>query len=180
MQRFCSENDVRFLTPNVDYRDFQGLIEDQLFEWNQCQDQGYEVVFMGSSMGGFASEYLAVKTGGKAIMINPVISPSALLPQFIGVTENFETGQPYTWHESHCGQYLPFEQALRECQAKIDRTILLDMGDELLDSKQTILTYQAKANILTFAGGSHSFDHMQQALSVVEQVLFPELKQSSA
>jgi predicted esterase YcpF (UPF0227 family) len=51
---------------------------------------------MGSSMGGFASEYLAMKTGCKAIMVNPAIAPSQLLPQFIGVKENYETGQPYS------------------------------------------------------------------------------------
>lgn len=179
MQSFCTEKNVLFLTPNVDYRDFQGLIEDRLFEWNQLLDQGYEVVFMGSSMGGFASEYLAIKTGGKAIMINPVISPSALLPQFIGVTENYETGQPYDWQESHCRQYLQYEQELRDSQTNILRTILLDMGDELLDSPQTVQIYQNKANLITYAGGSHGFEHMQQALPVVEQVLFADTKQQA-
>ena len=179
MQQFCAEKQVLFLTPNVDYRDFQSLVEDMLFEWNQLLDQGYEVVFMGSSMGGFASEYLAMKTGGQAIMLNPAISPTELLPQFIGVTENYETGQPCDWHESHCRQYLPFEQALRDSQVDIHRTILLDMGDELLDSQQTLQKCQSKANVVTFADGSHSFEHMQQALPVVEQVLFADPKQQS-
>jgi predicted esterase YcpF (UPF0227 family) len=40
------------------------------FEWNQYLDKSYDVLFMGSSLGGFASEYLAMKTGCKAIMIN--------------------------------------------------------------------------------------------------------------
>jgi len=79
MQAFCAEKAVLFYTPNVDYRDFQNLVEDLLFEWNQYLDQGYDVIFMGSSMGGFASEYLAMKTGCHAIMINPAIKPSELL-----------------------------------------------------------------------------------------------------
>ncbi len=173
MQAFCSEKDVLFYSPNVDYRDFQNLVEDRLFEWNQYLDQRYDVVFMGSSMGGFASEYLAMKTGCKAIMINPAISPSELLPQFIGVTENFETGQPYQWNQSHCDQYLNYEKELENSNQKMDRTILLDMADELLDAQKTLSKYQTVAHVVTFDGGSHSFEHMQQALPVIERIIFP-------
>ena len=40
MQEFCTEKEVLFFTPNVDYRDFQSLVEDMLFEWNQYLDKG--------------------------------------------------------------------------------------------------------------------------------------------
>jgi len=171
MQQFCSEHDVLFFTPNVDYRDFQNLVEDMLFEWNQFLDQGYDVVFMGSSMGGFTAEYLAMKTGSKAIMINPAISPSALLPRFIGVTRNYETGQPYDWQQKHCDQYPRYEQELANNRLAIDRTILLDMADELLDAAKTQAKYKTIANVITFAGGSHSFEHMRQALPIIEREL---------
>ena len=172
MQEFCTEKEVLFFTPNVDYRDFQSLVEDMLFEWNQYLDKGYDVVFMGSSMGGFASEYLAMKVGGKAIMINPAICPSELLPHFIGVTENYETGQPYQWDQSHCDQYQNYEQELADSKQLFKRTILLDMADELLDAEKTRVKYLTKAEVVTFEGGSHSFEHMKQALPVVERVLF--------
>ena len=172
MQAFCAEKGIEFHTPNVDYRDFQSLVEDRLFEWNQYLDQGHEVIFMGSSMGGFASEYLAMKTGSKAIMINPAISPSALLPQFIGVTTNYETGQAYDWQQQHCEQYQQFEQELAASKRVLNRTILLDMDDELLDSATTLEKYQAIAQVLTFQGGSHGFEHIHQALPVIERVIF--------
>lgn len=172
MQDFCRQKHIVFFTPNVDYRDFQSLVEDMLFEWNQFLDQGYQVVFMGSSMGGFASEYLAMKTGSKAIMINPAITPSELLTQFIGTTENSELGLTYDWQASHCQQYLLYQQHLQNNTQAIDRTILLDMGDELIDSQQTLIKYQNKAKLVTFEGGSHSFEHMQQALPTIEQLIF--------
>jgi len=172
MQEFCEQKDILFYTPNVDYRDFEGLVEDMLFEWNQYLDQSYDVVFMGSSMGGFASEYLAIKTGCKAIMINPAITPSELLPQFIGVTENSETGQPYHWNQSHCDQYRLYEAELKSTNQTIDRTILLDMADELIDSKNTLSKYQEKANVVCYEGGSHSFEHIRDALPIVEKVIF--------
>jgi len=172
MQEFCGLKDILFYTPNVDYQDFEGLVEDMLFEWNQYLDQSYDVVFMGSSMGGFASEYLAMKTGCKAIMINPAMTPSELLPQFIGVTENFETGRPYHWNQSHCDQYRLYEAELESTNQTIDRTILLDIADELIDSKNTLSKYQEKANVVCYEGGSHSFEHIRGALPIIEKVIF--------
>lgn len=172
LQGFCTERGIRLLTPNIDYRDFASLVEDLLFEWNQLLDQGYDTVFMGSSMGGFASEYLALKTGAKAIMVNPAISPCELLPQFIGVTENYETGQPYDWTQSHCDQYQYYQQALANHRQPLDRLVLLDMADELIDSATTRARYQDKADVLCFEGGSHSFEHLQAALPAIERVLF--------
>ncbi len=171
MQKYCSDNAIEFYTPNVDYRDFLNIVEDMLLAWNQYLDQGYEVIFMGSSMGGFASEYLAMKTGGKAIMINPAICPSELLVHFIGVTENPETGQPYHWDQSHCDQYLPFEQELAASKQPFERTILLDKADELLDAETTRLKYQAIAQVVMYEGGSHSFEHMREALPIIEKII---------
>lgn len=172
MQAFCEQKDIVFDTPNVDYRDFQDIVEEMLMQWNQYLDQGYDVVFMGSSMGGFTSEYLAMKTGCPAIMINPAISPSALLPAFIGVTENFETGQPYDWNQQHCDQYQAYEQELGNSNRAIDRTILLDMADELLDAGKTADKYRDIAKVISYQGGSHGFEHMREALPVIEQVIF--------
>ena len=172
MREFCIQKDILFYTPNVDYQDFEGLVEDMLFEWNQYLDQSYDVAFMGSSMGGFASEYLAMKTGCKAIMINPAITPSELLPQFIGVTENYETRQPYHWGQSHCDQYRRYEKELEITNQTIDRTILLDMADDLIDAKNTLSKYQEKSNVVTYDGGSHSFEHIREALPIIEEVVF--------
>jgi predicted esterase YcpF (UPF0227 family) len=127
---------------------------------------------MGSSMGGFTSEYLAMKTGCKAIMINPAITPSELLPQFIGVTENYETGQPYKWEQHNCEQYIKYENELANSSQHIDRTILLDMADELINSKNTLSRYKEKANIVTYDGGSHGFEHIKQALPVIDKLIF--------
>lgn len=171
MDAFCTAKDIPFDSPNIDYRDFQNIVEDLLIQYNEYLDLGREVIFMGSSMGGFTSEYLAMKTGCKAIMINPAIYPSQLLPQFIGVTENFETGQPYQWDSGHCEQYLRYEQELAASRRRLDLTLLLDLGDELLDARQTLEKYQAIAKIQAFDGGSHSFDHIEAALPLIEQVL---------
>ncbi len=171
LQEFCHANALLLQAPNVDYRDFSALLEDIFFAWNQLLDQGYRVTFMGSSMGGFASEYLALKTGCHAIMINPAIQPSHLLTQFIGPTHNDTTGVTYHWEQAHCMQYRHYEQELACNHRAINRTLLLDKADELLDTAHTIAVYQATSKILAFEGGSHSFEHMRAALPAVADAL---------
>ena len=123
-------------------------------------------------MGGLTSEYLAIKIACKGIMINPAITPNELLPQFIAVTENYEAGKSYCWEYHHCEQYQEYEQELESSNQRIDRTIFLDMADELIDAEKTFLKYQEKENVVGYDGGSHSFEHIRQALPVIEQVIF--------
>jgi len=173
LDRFCQENQIKFCTPNVDYRDFKQLIAGLTELYVSLQAEGAVVLFMGSSMGGFTSEYMAMKTHSKAIMINPAISPSELLLQFVGVTANYEIDQPYHWTEQHCQQYQSYENELKKDSGdSIDRTILVDMADELIDSSLTIDKYKSIANVVSFAGGSHSFEHIEQALSTIKKVIY--------
>ena len=172
LDNYCKQNTIKFFTPNVDYRDFQQIIDDILLKWNHFFDRGYDITFIGSSMGGFACEYFAMMTGNQAIMINPAFNPSKILQKFIGVSENYETGQSYSWKQTYCDQYVHYEKELLNYSKPIDRIVLLDMGDELLDSAQTYDVYKEKAKVITFEGGSHAFEHMQDALPIIEQAIF--------
>lgn len=171
LQAYCEQQQIRLIAPNVSYRHFEDLIEDQLLTWNQLLDQGVEAVFMGSSMGGFASEYLGMRTGSPAIMINPVIYPTELLPQFIGVNTNNETGESYDWQMSDCLLYRDFENELRSSKRGFSRLVLLDQADELLDAMHALDFFQSQADVVCFSGGSHAFEHMQEALTYIERVL---------
>ncbi len=173
LDRFCRQQQIPFIAPNVDYRNFAQIIRDLMQIYDELTEKGYQPLFMGSSMGGFCSEYMALKTGRKAIMVNPAICPTELLPQFIGTDENFETGQPYDWQMTHCQQYQTFEDELKSSgDQAIDRRIFLDMADELLDSELTIERYQHRARIFSYPGGSHGFEHMLEALPEIEKILF--------
>jgi len=172
LDEFCQQNKIKLITPNLDYRQFAKAITYCLQLFSELKQQDYTVVFMGSSLGGFSSEYLALKTGSRAVMINPAIEPSSLLCQYIGVTENFETKQPFSWSKENCEQFQAYEDQLQKpIINKSQRTLLLDMGDELLDSTITLSKYQDKADVVTFAGGAHGFEHIVEALPVIEQVM---------
>ncbi len=173
LECYCKKNQIKFFTPNLDYRDFQQVIRELRRSFLSLEAEGYQTLFMGSSLGGFTSEYMAMKTNARAIMINPAIKPSKLLAQFIGVTENFEIKQAFDWKQSHCDQFNNYEQALENFpEAGSQRTLLLDMADELIDSYKTLARYQEIADVYSYEGGSHGFEHIEEALPVINNVIF--------
>lgn len=171
LAEFCRRKHWLLSAPNLDYRDFQSVLDSLCLAWNQYLDQGYQVIFMGSSLGGFTSLYLGMKTASQAIMINPALTPSQLLQQFIGLNQDPQTGQAYEWQMDHCQQFLAYEQALEQFSPALKPIILLDMADELIDSHVTVDRYHDRAELICFAGGSHSFEHMAQALLQLEALL---------
>ena len=46
------------------------------------------------------------------------------------------------------------------------------MADELIDSTKTLEKYQEIAEVVTFSGGSHGFEHIEEALPVIKKVIF--------
>ncbi len=172
LSQFCQKKQVLFYTPNVDYRDFAQLIADLAQVFSEFEDKGYKTLFMGSSLGGFTSEYMAMKTDSIAIMINPAISPTNLLKQFIGVDANLETKQAYNWNSEHCEQFKRYEDEMDNASSNaVNKTIFVDLADELIDAQKTLEKYQHIAEIFSFEGGSHSFDHINEALPIIERII---------
>lgn len=171
LDQYCQEQNIKFCALNIDYRNFVKVISDLTQLFNELTNDKYQVIFMGSSLGGFTSEYMAMKLNTKAVMINPAIVPSELLVQFIGVTENYEIALPFNWTADHCQQYQHYETELKLEKQAIDRTILIDMADELIDSSVTLEKYKDIAQVVTYQGGSHSFEHIKEALPVIDKVI---------
>jgi predicted esterase YcpF (UPF0227 family) len=46
-------------------------------------------------------------------------------------------------------------------------TLLHDKGDELIDYRQAVAAYDGFADIRLFEGGSHAFDHMEEAVAII-------------
>ena len=46
-------------------------------------------------------------------------------------------------------------------------TLLHDKGDELIDYRQAVAAYDGLADIRLFEGGSHGFEHMDEAVAII-------------
>ncbi len=129
---------------------------------------GNSVTVVGSSLGGFYAVYLAHKYKLASILINPLVDQTVLRQQ-VGPQRNYYTDEQYEWTKKHCDQLdcLSTEPAA----LAIRPLLLLDANDELLDSHMAARHFGALAETHLFAGGSHRFEHMDEAVPIIRSYI---------
>ena len=91
---------------------------------------------------------------------SPVSPPSAILSKFVG-SHLDHYGRPFTLTADTARGYPDFLPSARGM-------VLLDMADELLDSRATLDALGPQMTVHTFAGGSRRFSHMEEALPLIK------------
>jgi predicted esterase YcpF (UPF0227 family) len=118
-------------------------------------------LLVGSSLGGYYATHLAARHGLKALLINPVVNPHRLFDGFLGVQQNFYTGETWDLTLDHVAAL----QAL-EVPAPCDPErihVWLQTGDETLDYRQAEQFYR-HCTVQVQVGGDHGFQGFAEHL----------------
>lgn len=130
---------------------------------------GQQLRFIGSSLGGYFASYLAEKYGGRAVLVNPAVKPFELFDEFIGPQYNPYTDEHYQVLPIHKQQVAEFNT---EVILHPDRFfVLLQSGDEVLDYRQAVHKYHCCKLILE-SGGDHSFVGYSDKMAEICDFLF--------
>ncbi|MDR9418854.1 YqiA/YcfP family alpha/beta fold hydrolase [Gracilimonas sp.] len=122
------------------------------------------VVLVGTSLGGYWASVIGKKYGIPAVLINPTIQPQQSLKKHIGIEfENFKDGQLNKMPEDAPASYPDAPDVGMFL-------ILLDLGDDVLDPKQTESWFTVNP-VVIFEGGSHRFEHMTEALPEINKFI---------
>lgn len=115
---------------------------------------------VGTSLGGFWSAYMGSKMGIPFVAINPAINPKSTLNKYQGVGETYY-GEPYNLEQAVINEYPDFPTSGAGL-------ILLDMGDKVLNSKETQKKLSGIFGVHAFDGGSHRFDHIADSKDIIQ------------
>lgn len=135
------------------------------------QHSGKKLRFIGSSLGGFLSTYMANKYGGKAVLVNPAVKPYELLDDFLGEHLNPYTQQKFHLQSKHVSELRRYDTP--ELIPHADYWVLLQTADETLDYKQAELKYQ-QYKMTIEQGGDHSFQNFQRFLPDIFRFLLQD------
>lgn len=120
-----------------------------------------EKIFIGTSLGAFYASLLAKEYSGTAIMINPAIEPNKQLLKHVGYIENFTTKEKTFFSEETALSY-------PEIQYSEKTFIILNAGDEVINSFETIEKIQGK-NYILFPNGSHRIENVEEISSYIKE-----------
>jgi hypothetical protein len=118
------------------------------------------LTFLGSSLGGYYATWFVERRGGRAVLINPAITPHVGLAAYLGPQRNLHTGAPYELTRAHLEGW---RELLVERVDPEKYLLLLETGDEVLDWRDAVRKYEG-ARMVIRQGGDHSLQCFPELL----------------
>lgn len=123
------------------------------------------LLLVGSSMGGFWARYLAPELHAGMVLINPAMTPETTLLRVVGLNRNDATGEEFVLTETQVKAFGRYQVTM--CDPRVPTLVLLDEADEVLAYREAEAFYRDCARVIVYPGGSHRFDHMEEALEEI-------------
>ena len=156
--------DIKIFTPDLS-NNFQEA-NNQIIELIKNNEK--DIVFMGSSLGGYYANFFADINNAKAILINPAIPPLKGFEEYRGENENYSTGEKFNVYKED----IKFLRSLvvKEFNNQKNLLVLLESGDEVLNYAEAVKYFKGSNIDITF-GGSHSYESMANKLEKIVKFL---------
>ncbi|MBU3621638.1 YqiA/YcfP family alpha/beta fold hydrolase [Polynucleobacter sp. CS-Odin-A6] len=134
------------------------------------QSSADRVVIIGSSLGGFYTNYLAEKYQCKGVALNPAVYAARELEPHVGMMTAYDSDEPFDFK----AEYIDELRALQvNTISDAKRYFLIAAkGDELLDWKEMVAFYSG-AKQLVLEGSDHGItdyaDHLSAVIDFIKQ-----------
>ena len=127
-----------------------------------------DIVFMGSSLGGYYALYYSQLLSTKAVLINPAIPPLIGFDKNLGENENYSTGNNFVISEEDISFLKNLSYKKLSNHSNI--MVLVESGDEILAFDKTISYFNGVHIDITF-GGDHSYQSLSSKFTKIKKFL---------
>jgi len=178
VEEYAGRRGFRFLPYSINYRTAAAHAAEIL----QLMDAGpgggpQQVVFTGSSMGGWFARIMQLMLAGArpglpvaALAFNPAFDLGLHSHVLLGPQVNHVTLEEYAWTEQDSAGLQRLEAAV-DYDAPLPFFVYVDKGDEVIGWEHSAARHRSIARFLAFEGGSHSFEHAAVALQDFDRAL---------
>ena len=166
LKNFIAKNtkNTKIIIPDLDdnFQNAHNQIEELI------RLSGSNIVFMGSSLGGYFASYFSQKLKKKAVLINPAVHPLKDFEVHLGENENYSSGNKFNISSKE----ISFIRTLSYKKLPIpnDLLILLESGDEILKYNKSA-SYFSGAYIDIVFGGNHSYSSFKSKFHKIQKFL---------
>ena len=166
LKNFIAKNtkNTKIIIPDLDdnFQNAHNQIEELI------RLSGSNIVFMGSSLGGYYASYFSQKLKKKAVLINPAVHPLKDFEVHLGENENYSSGTKFNISSKE----ISFVRTLsyKKLLTPNDLLILLESGDEILKYNKSA-SYFSGAYIDIAFGGNHSYSSFKSKFHKIQKFL---------
>ena len=127
-----------------------------------------DIVFMGSSLGGYYATYFSQLHNTKAVLINPAIAPLKGVDVNLGENENYATGNKFIINKGD----INFLRSLsfKKLSNLENIMVLVESDDEILPFNKTSSYFSGSHIDVTF-GGDHSYQSLSSKYIKIKNFL---------
>ncbi len=126
------------------------------------------LLVIGSSLGGFYTNYLAEKYHCKAVVLNPAVRAARELAPHVGMLTEYDTNEPFDFRPEYIDQLKALQ--VEQISDPERYFLIAAKGDELLDWREMVGFYKG-AQQLVLEGSDHGIadypDHLPQVLKFI-------------
>jgi len=128
---------------------------------------GRDPLLVGSSLGGFYALHLSETLRLPAVLVNPVVHLNLPGDRLLGLHQSYFDGSRFEFTEVHLQSLARFDSRTPD-QSRL--LLLLQMGDELLDHRQTMRLLPDARRVVD-PDGDHGFSHFERRIPAVREFL---------
>jgi predicted esterase YcpF (UPF0227 family) len=126
------------------------------------------IVVIGSSLGGFYTNYLVEKYGCKGVVLNPAVRAARELAPHIGMMTSYDSDEPFDFRAEYIDELTELE--IEKISEPGRYFLIAAKGDELLDWREMVQFYSG-ATQLVLEGSDHGIadyaDHLPAVLEFI-------------
>lgn len=120
-----------------------------------------ELSVIGSSLGGYYATWMAEQLGCRAVLLNPAVTPLRSLEQYVGVSTDYHTGQPFDFRPEYIAELGTL--AVTAITRPQRYFLIAASGDEVLDYR-TMTAHYAGARQHVIDGSDHAISEFADYL----------------
>jgi len=132
------------------------------------QSKTDRIVVIGSSLGGFYTNYLAEKYGCQAVALNPAVYAARELAPHVGMMTAYDSDEPFDFRPEYIDELKVLQ--IQRISNPSRYFLIAAKGDELLDWKEMAEFYRG-AKQLILEGSDHGIadyaDHLPKVLEFI-------------
>lgn len=122
------------------------------------------LVVVGSSLGGFYTNYLAEKYGSKAVVLNPAVRAARELAPHVGMMTAYDSDEPFDFRPEYINELMDLQ--VENITNPSRYFLIAAKGDELLDWREMVDFYP-EAKQLVLEGSDHGISNYAEHLPKV-------------